>query len=136
MSLKSYKSDHVPSDEEITRLTLKHTHKLPEETVERIIATGAPVELEEPIKRKKVSEPVVEDEESSVKLHAVGTVKRVRRNAAEAMEELRLKKKMSAIVAGNAVKNSQHVGGDDIDQLFEVNQQPRNENDWEEEEEF
>lgn len=110
-----YKSSHAPSADEIARLTLKHTMKMADETVEKIIAGGGEVQVQQQGRKKvgKVVEEVVDDVVPAEQLRAVGTVKRVRRNAADVMEEVRLKKRMEKIVAPSQVD-------EEIDSLFVV----------------
>jgi hypothetical protein len=61
------------------------------EQIEKVLTMPPVEEVEEekkPRKKKKVEEEVVEE-----KLIAIGTVKRVRKSTAEAIEETRMKKK-------------------------------------------
>lgn len=96
-----YKPEHQPSDEEIARLSLKYNEKLDDEKVEKILADAAQDEQQDEAeaaaaKARKKKKTAEEEEEEVGTLHAVGTVKRVRRNAAEAIEEIRMQKKMEA----------------------------------------
>lgn len=110
-----YKPAHAPSPDEVARLTMKHTMKIADETVEKIIA--APEMRLEPQQPKKKAAKVVEelddDPVPAEQLRAVGTVKRVRRNAADVMEEVRLKRRMEKIAAPSEVD-------EEIDSLFVV----------------
>lgn len=129
-----YKPEHQPDDLEITRLNLKHTQKMDDASIARILANATAAaagasEAEErrPKKPKKKAEEM-EDEEmlKKEKLVAVGTVKRVRRSAAEAMEEIRMKKKIAgpstssgSNVAGGGGGGDEDDNGEDPEKLFE-----------------
>jgi hypothetical protein len=93
-----YKPEHQPDDTELARMGLKYNEKLDDAAIERILSAKPeendgepPVQPKRPRQKKGAAEEgaevvVVE------KLHAVGTVKRVRRGTADAIEEIRLKK--------------------------------------------
>lgn len=128
-----YKAAHAPSPDEVARLTLKHTMKIADDTVEKIIAAPAPTTSASVQTNKK--KPVVEQQQQqqqddelipTEQLRPVGTVKRVRRNAADVMEEVRRKKKMDKIAAAGAAPDHE------IDDLFVA----PHEGSWDEEEEF
>ena len=104
-----YKPEHQPDDDEIARLTLKHTQKLDDATVAKILAGNA--EKVDAAMEKKPRKPrrVEEEEEERIDpemLHAVGTVKRVRRSTSEAIEDARKNPSRPKIIT------------DDVDSLF------------------
>ena len=97
-----YKPEFQPDDDEIARLTLRHTRKLDDATVDKILAGPQPDEEGDDqaalaaAARRAQKQKKAEAEDDFVKpeqLHAVGTVKRVRRSTSEAIEDIRQKKK-------------------------------------------
>ncbi len=88
-----YKPEHQPDDTELARMALKYNEKLDDAAIERILsAKPADSVADVAPKRPKPKKAEHEDCVLPEQLHAVGTVKRVRRAAAEAIEEIRLKK--------------------------------------------
>jgi hypothetical protein len=83
-----YKPEFEPDDEEVARMSLKYNEKMDAAAIEKMLKadTGQQPEQEKKPRKKK------EVEEENVVLHAVGTVKRVRRGTADAIEEIRRQK--------------------------------------------
>lgn len=116
-----YKPAHAPSPDEVARLTLKHTMKIADDTVEKIISAPnePPVPAQPPQRKKSVkNEDEDEDPLPSEQLRAVGTVKRIRRNASDVMEEIRLKKRMEKIASSTSADVT--AIDQEIDNLFAV----------------
>lgn len=91
-----YKPEYEPNDDELARMNLKYTEKLNPEQIEKVLSMPPVEELEEE-KPKRKKKKAVEEEEPVEKLIAIGTVKRVRKSTAEAIEETRMRKKTSNI---------------------------------------
>ncbi len=95
-----YKPEHQPDDVELARMGLKHNEKLDDAAIERILAAkpeesgveGTAPQQKRPRQKKAAKEEEAAAEAVPETLHAVGTVKRVRRGTADAIEEIRLKK--------------------------------------------
>ncbi len=62
-----YKAEHAPSPEEVARLTLKHTHKLAAESVERIIAAEPTPAPDEGARRPRKAQRVEEADDEPVR---------------------------------------------------------------------
>jgi hypothetical protein len=108
-----YKPEYQPDDDEIARLNLKHTQKLDDATVAKILAgnTHEPSELgEKKPKKQRQTDQEAEERIDPEMLHAVGTVKRVRRSASEAIEDVRMK----------SYSKPKSIA-DDVDNLFNPN---------------
>ena len=123
-----YKPEFTPSDDELSRMALKYDRKLDDEAIERIVN---PEQVEEkpkkPQRRKKNARDAEEEHDvGELKLHAVGTVKRVRRDAAQAMEEIRKKKLLTTAPSmgkeeqtkKNAEQAKKEIEEPEIDSLF------------------
>lgn len=121
-----YKPEFVPSDEEIEKMTLKYNHKLEDDAIERILSQEqiAPtIVAEKPKKKKKVKNE--QEEEAVGEVHAVGTVKRVRRDAAQAIEEIRKKKMLEKAVRDESNIDSLFFEGEEGKE--EENKETKNE---------
>lgn len=106
-----YKPEFEPSQEEIARMNLKYTHKMDDNAVQKILAGPQPEE--EASHRVRTKKREEEAGDAVGPLVPVGTVKRVRRNASEAMEEVRLRKKTQKLAEVDSLFQDDAPGEED-----------------------